>query len=210
MKLYLRVLATGIVVALAAAACGAGTGEGAAGAKPAVQTAAAAPAATQAAAPVAAAPAKPQFLLVVGDTIRGNLGLNPVEIQLTAPGIHCTQQSRFPQTGRIVWRMKVIDPANGKYMDDKQIKDFTITFPDGKGDTFKYGGHGGTKENPADFLWAAGYTIPADYPTGAFNVKIQATDFEGRTGTFDQFKVANAQLTIVPKGQDYPESHSGK
>ena len=203
-----RILATGTSVMLLAAACGGtGTGEPAASA-PAVVTAAPA---TQAQAPTQpAAVAKPQFLVVVGDTIRGNLGLNPVEILLTAPGIHCTQQSRFPQTGRIVWRMKVMDPATGKYMDDKQIKSFTITFPDGKSDVFKYGGHGGTKENPADFLWAAGFTIPADYPTGLFNVKIVATDNEGRTGTFDQFKVSNAQLTIVAKGQDYPETHSGK
>ena len=199
----LRILATSVAVMLVAAACGgAGTGEGAATA--AVQTAA--PAASQAQAAPAAA--KPQYLIVVGDTIRGNLGLNKTEILTTAPGLHCTQQSRFPQTGRIVWRMKVMDPATGKYLDDKAIKSFTITFPDGKSDTFKYGGHGGTKENPADMLWAAGFTIPADYPTGLFNVKIQATDLEGRTGTFDQFKVAFAQLTIVPKGMDYPESHT--
>ena len=209
MKLHLRVLATGVALALAAAACGAGTGEGTGAPKAAVQTVAPA-AATQAQAAPAAALAKPQFLIVVGDTIRGNLGLNPVEIAVVPPGIHCTQQSRFPQTGRIVWRMKVIDPATGKYMDDKQVKDFTITYPDGKGDVLKYGGHGGTKENPADFMWAVGFTVPADYPTGAFNAKIQATDFEGRTGVFDQFKVNIAQLTIVAKGQDYPETHAGK
>jgi hypothetical protein len=206
MTLYPRILASGVAALFVAAACGTGTGEGAATA--AVQTAA--PATQAQVATPAPAPAKPQFLIVVGDTIRGNLGLNPVEVLTTAPGIHCTQQSRFPQTGRIVWRMKVIDPATGKYLDDKQIKDFSITYPDGKKDTFKYGGHGGTKENPADFLWAAGFTIPADYPTGAFNVKIQATDNEGRTGLFDQFKVAFAQLIIVPKGQDYPETHAGK
>ncbi len=207
MKLYPRILATGVAAMLLAAAC-AGTGTGEA---PAVTTsAAAAPAATQAVTPAAVPTApKPQFLIVVGDTIRGKLGLNKVEELLTAPGLHCTQQSRFPQGQRIVWRMKVIDPATGKYMDDKQVKDFTITYPDGKTDVLKYAGHGGTKENPADFLWAAGYTVPIDYPTGLFNVKIQATDFEGRTGIFDQFKVSFAQLTIVPVGKDYPESHSG-
>ena len=42
MKLYPRALASGVVALLVAAACGAGTGEGAA--TPAVQTAAAAPA----------------------------------------------------------------------------------------------------------------------------------------------------------------------
>lgn len=207
MKLYLRILAIGVATMLLAAACGAGgTGEGAATPAPVVT---AAPAATQAQAAPAATPAKPQYLIVVGDTIRGKLGLNPVEVLLTAPGLHCTQQSRFPQGGRIVWRMKVIDPATGKYMDDKQVASFTITYPDGKTDKLVYGGHGGTKENPADFLWAVGFTVPETYPTGLFNVKIEATDLEGRKGVFDQFKVSFAQLMIVPKGQDYPPDHSG-
>lgn len=208
MKAHTRILATGVAVALAAAACGAGTGEGVP-ASSALKTAAPAATGAQAATP-AATPAKAQYLIVVGDTIRGQLGLNDVEKQLAAPGIHCTQQSRFPQGGRIVWRMKVIDPTTGKYLDDKQIKEFTLTFPDGKSDVFKYGGHGGTKEQPADMLWAAGYTVPLDYPTGAFNVKIQATSVEGAVGTFEQFKVPFAQLTVVPAGKDYPESHSGK
>lgn len=190
MNVRLRVLASGVAVLLVAAACGGTTGEGAASP--------AAPAQTQ------AAPAAPNVLVVVGDTIRGNLGLNEVEKVLTAPGIHCTQQSRFPQGGRIVWRMKALDPISGKYLDDKQISSFTITYPDGKTDVLKYAGHGGTKENPQDFLWAVGYTVPLDYPTGAFNVKIQAKSLEGAVGTFDQFKVAAAQLTIVPAGKDYP------
>ncbi|MDE3111976.1 MAG: hypothetical protein KGN00_01375 [Chloroflexota bacterium] len=204
-KLVLRVLASGVALVLVAASCGASTGEGA----PAAPAASAAPA-TQAQAATAAAPAQPQFLVVMGDTIRGNLGLNKTEILTTAPGIHCTQQNRFPQGGRIVWRMKVMDPATGKYMDNKQIASFTITYPDGKTDKLAYGGHGGTKEKPADMLWAVGYTVPNDYPTGLFPVKIVATDLEGRTGTFDQFKVDIAQLTIVPKGMDYPESHEAK
>ena len=190
MTVRLRVLASGVAVLLVAAACGGTTGE--------VATSPAAPAQTQ------AAPAVPKVLVVVGDTIRGNLGLNEVEKVLTAPGIHCTQQSRFPQGGRIVWRMKALDPISGKYLDDKQISSFTITYPDGKTDVLKYAGHGGTKENPQDFLWAVGYTVPLDYPTGAFNVKIQAKSLEGAVGTFDQFKVAAAQLTIVPAGKDYP------
>jgi hypothetical protein len=207
MKLYLRVLAIGVAAMLLAAACGGGTGEAPVTANtptPGGATAAATPAAPPAAAP------KPAFLVIVGDTIRGSLGLNPVEKLLEAPGIHCTQQSRFPQGGRIVWRMKAMDPLTGKYLDDKQIKEFTITYPDGKKDVLKYGGHGGTKESPQDYLWAVGFTVPVDYPTGAFNVKIEATSAEGVKGVFDQFKVAAAQLIITPAGKDYPPDHSGK
>ncbi len=193
-----RVLASGVAVVLVAASCGGATGEG-----PAAPTATAAPA-TQAQAPAQPTQAKAQYLVVVGDTVRGTLGLTDVEKQAAAPGIACTQQSRFPEGGRIVWRMKVVDPLTDKYMDDKQIKSFTITYPDGKTDNLKYSGHGGTKENPADYLWAVGFTVPDTYPTGLFPVKLQATSVEGAVGVYDQFKVAGAELTITPKGQDYP------
>ena len=189
MRLIPRVLAIGVAFLFIAASCGASTGEGAS----------AAPAAAATKAPVTpAAAAAPKFLIVTGDTIRSNYKLTPEQLALTYPGIHCTQQSRFPQGGRIVWRMKVIDPSTGKPLDDKAIASFTITFPDGKSDKFAYGGHGGTKEAPQDYLWAVGYTIPLDYPTGTFNVKIEAKSVDGATGTFDQFKVTPAQLTIVP------------
>lgn len=198
MNLRTRVIASSVAALVLAAACGAGTGESAATPTTAAKAATSAPAATQAAAKLAAP------LVIVGDTIRGKLGLNEVEVLLQGPGLHCTQQSRFPQGGRIVWRMKALDPVTGKYLDDKEISSFTITFPDGKTDKLAYGGHGGTKEKPEDFLWAVGYTVPLDYPTGAFNVKIEAKASDGRIGTFDQFKVAFAQLTITAKDKDYP------
>ena len=193
MRLIPRALAPSIALILVAASCGTGTGEGAATptAPAAVQRAATAPAS-------AAVAAAPKFLIIVGDTIRGQLNLTEEDKLLQYPGIHCTQASRFPQGQRIVWRLKVIDPTTGKFMDDKQIDTFTIAFPDGKSDKFVYGGHGGTKENPADRLWAAGYTVPIDYPTGLFPVKIQAKSIDGAIGTFDEFKVSFAQLTIVP------------
>ena len=197
MTLRTRILASGVAVLLLAASCGASTGESAASPSAAKATqAAAAPTAT----PLVLA----KQLVIVGDTIRGKLGLTETEALLTAPGIHCTQQSRFPQGGRIVWRMKALDPISGKYLDDKEIASFTITYPDGKTDKFAYGGHGGTKEAPQDFLWAVGYTVPLDYPTGNFNVKIEAKSVAGAVGTFDQFKVAFAQLIITPVGKDYP------
>lgn len=188
MSPFPRILAIGVTFLFIAASCGPSTGEGSVSASPAKTQAAAA-----SASPVAAAP---KFLVVVGDTIRGKLNLDEQQVLLQYPGIHCTQQSRFPQGQRIVWRMKVIDPTTGKYMDDKQIASFAITFPDGKGDKFVYGEHKGA--SGSDFLWAVGFTIPIDYPTGAFNYKIEAKSSEGAVGTFDQFKVSFAQLAIVP------------
>ena len=197
MTLRARLLATCVAALMLAAACGSGTGEGAASPTTAAK-------ATQAAAATQAAPVLAKSLIVLGDTIRSQQGLNDTEKILGAPGIHCTQQSRFPQGGRIVWRMKALDPLTGKYLDDKDLSSFTITFPDGKSDKLVYGAHGGTKEAPQDFLWAYGWTVPADYPTGALNVVIKATAASGATGTFEPFKVTAAQLTITKAGQDYP------
>lgn len=197
MTLRTRILASGVAALMLAAACGGGTGEGSA-------TPTTAAKASEAPTAAAKAPTLAKPLVMLGDTIRGNLGLNDTEKLLTAPGIHCTQQSRFPQGGRIVWRMKVLDPLTGSYLSDKDITSFTITYPDGKSDKLAYGGHGGTKEAPQDMLWAVGYTVPLDYPTGNFNVKIEAKTNDGRVASFEQFKVAFAQLIITPKDKEYP------
>ncbi len=190
------VLAVGTALMLVAASCGAGTGE--APAAPAAATAAPATAAAQPATP--AAP-KPTHLLVTGDTVRGQIGLTDAEKKLdVATGLHCVVMSRFPQGSRIVWRVKVLDPLTQASLDDKALEHVRITFPDGKTDVLKYGGHGGTKENPADRFWAVGFTVPADYPTGVFNFKIEAKSLEGVIGTwgYDAFKVSFAQLQIIP------------
>ena len=173
----------------ALASCGGGTGETATSA-----TTAPAPAATT------AATAKPQvatFLILQGDTVRSPEGLTDEEKTF----LSCVQQSRYPQGSRIVWRYRVIDPLTSKTLDDKAIKSFERVLPDGKTQAFKYGGHGGTKEAPAEFFWTSGFSVSKDYPTGLFSYQLKATSIDGAIGTFDQFKVPAAQLTIVPLGK---------
>lgn len=167
------------------ASCGGGTGE--TGTAPTT-------------APTVAATAAPQvatFLILQGDTVRSPEGLTDEEKTF----LSCTQQSRFPQGSRIVWRFRALDPLTSKALDDKAIKSFDLVLPDGKTQAFKYGGHGGTKEAPAEFFWTAGYSVTKDYPTGAFNYQIKATSLSGVIGAWDQFKVPSAQLQIVPIGK---------
>jgi hypothetical protein len=186
-----RILATSASITFvvgALASCGGGTGETATSA-----TTAPAPAATT------AATAKPQvatFLLLQGDTVRSPEGLTDEEKTF----LSCVQQSRFPQGSRVVWRFRALDPISGKALDDKAIKSFDLVLPDGKTQIFKYGGHGGTKEAPAEFFWTSGFSIPKDYPTGAFSYQIKAISLDGAIGTWDQFKVPAAQLTVVKAG----------
>lgn len=187
MKPATRVIAAGVALILVAASCGGSTGEA-----PTAPT-------TQAATP---AP-KPQFLNLIVDTVRGTAGVTDDEKKADNPAsLVCVVMSKFPQGGRIVWRVRVVDPLTGKALDDKALELVTLTLADGKTEPLKYGPHGGTKENPLDFFWAAGWTVPNDYPTGIFNFKIEAKGKEGATGSygFDYFKVPAAQLQIIPAG----------
>jgi hypothetical protein len=188
LRRILAISGSSIFVVGALASCGGGTGETAASAT----TAPSAPATTAA----TAAPQKATFLILQGDTVRSPEGLTDQEKTY----LSCVQQSRFPQASRIVWRYRVLDPLTNKALDDKAIKSFEVTLPDGKTAAFKYGGHGGTKENPAEFFWTAGFSIPKDYPTGAFNYSVKAVSQDGAIGTFDQFKVPAAQLQVVAFG----------
>ena len=191
MSLFPRILAISVAFLFIAASCGASTGEGSGTAAPATTQAAAAPTA-----PVAATP---KALILHGDTVRSPEGLTAEQKTY----LSCVEFSRFPQGARIVWRFRAIDPISGQALDDTAIKSFVITLPDGKTADFKYGGHGGTKPNYLDYFWTTGFSLPATYPTGAFSYKITATSNTGLVGTWasDQFKVAAAQLTIVPAGK---------
>ncbi|HZP97799.1 MAG TPA: hypothetical protein VFC31_15890 [Candidatus Limnocylindria bacterium] len=187
-----RILATtasSVFVVGALASCGGGTGETATSA-----TLAPSVAATSAA---AATSQKATFLILQGDTVRSPEGLTDEEKAY----LSCVQQSRFPQGSRIVWRFRVLDPLTNKPLDDKAMASFDLILPDGSKTPFKYGGHGGTKENPAEYFWTAGFSIPKDYPTGLFSYQVKAVSTAGATGTFEQMKVPAAQLTIVPLGK---------
>ncbi len=187
-----RILATTasiVFVVGALASCGGGTGETATSATAAPSVAAT----TQA----TAAPQKATYLLLQIDTVRSPEGLTDEEKTF----LSCVQQSRFPQSSRIVWRARVFDPLTNKALDDKAIKSFDLTLPDGTKQAFKYGGHGGTKPDYAEYFWTAGFSIPATYPTGLFTYQVKATNLDGAIGTFDQFKVTSSQLTIVPAGK---------
>ncbi len=190
----LRVTAALVMTGAVLTSCGgAGTGETASKAPAAVVTA---PAATVAPAAAPAAPAAAKALILVGDVVRGPNRLTPDEKVY----LSCVQANRIPQDGQIVWRFKVIDPATAKPMDDKALKSFVLTLPDGSTKALKYGGHGGPNKTD-DFFWTTSFDVPKDYPTGAFPYKILATSTDGITGSYDQFKIASAMLQVVAFGK---------
>lgn len=51
--------------------------------------------------------------------------------------------------------------------------------------------------NPVDFFWTVGWVVPEGYPTGTVPYTVNATAKDGRTGVYEQFKVALAMLTVT-------------
>jgi hypothetical protein len=125
-------------------------------------------------------------LFIAGDMERG--------VQQGAPGPLCVLNNQFKHLEKVVWRVRVQD-QNGNVLDDKGLKSVVVELPDGKKIEAKFGGH--PPRAPTDTLWAAAWIVPSDYPTGTFAYKVTATDTQGNTQTWEPFKVASSQLTIM-------------
>ena len=76
------------------------------------------------------------------------------------------------------------------------LKNLTIELPDGRKVEAKFKGHP-NRPPVTDHFWSTSWIIPADYPTGTFSYKVVATDMQGQTQTWEPFKVAASQLTVL-------------
>lgn len=132
-------------------------------------------------------------LIIYWDTVTGADGI-PAEERAQRV---CILQSRYPQGGKIVWRIRIVDPVTGEQLDDTALRHVTLTLPDGTTKAATFGPHPGPPRDPTDHFWAVSFAIPADYPTGEFKWKLEAEDVDGRTGVNDYFNVAAALTQIV-------------
>jgi hypothetical protein len=126
-------------------------------------------------------------LFFEGDMVRG--------AQQGAPGPFCVLTSQFKHKEEVAWRIRVLD-QDGKPVDDKGLKSLAIQLPDGKTIEAHFRGHP-PKPPQTDYFWATSWIIPDDYPTGTFAYKVVATDMQGQTQTWEPFKIAASQLTIL-------------
>jgi hypothetical protein len=111
-------------------------------------------------------------------------------------GPFCVLASQFKRKEEVAWRVRVLD-ADGKMVDDKGLKSLVVELADGKTFELKHKGH--PRAPPVtDFFWSGAWVIPEDQPTGSLTYKVIATDLQGQTQTWEPFKVAASQLTIVP------------
>lgn len=109
----------------------------------------------------------------------------------------CVLASQFKRKDMVVWRIRVLDRATGEPLDDKALKSLQVELPDGQKFAAKYGPHP-PKGKPSDYFWSVAWEIPADYPTGTLSYTVNAVDQQGRAATWQPFKMAPSQLTVIP------------
>jgi hypothetical protein len=131
-----------------------------------------------------------QFLFIDADNVLGPTNLTAEE----RPTKTCVQASRFAHNEEVVWRVKVFDPLTGEPMDDTVLASLKVVLPDQTLD-LHYGPH--PRDNPLGFFWTTSWVVPEGYPDGVINYTIEATANDGRTGTWEQFEVAAANLTVT-------------
>jgi len=129
-----------------------------------------------------------QKLFFEGDMVRG-----VQQAGLTGPA--CVLTSQFRRKESVVWRVRVLDAA-GKAVDSSALKSLAVELPDGQKFSMRFGPH--PRGRTDDYFWSASWVIPADYPTGTFAYKVTAVDLQGRSHTWEPFKIQLSQLTVIP------------
>lgn len=131
-----------------------------------------------------------QFVFLDADTVLGPKNLTDEE----KPAKTCVQYSRFAHNEQVVWRVKVLDPLTGEEMDDTMIDSLSVALPTETLD-LHYGGH--PSSDPLGFFWTTSWVVPEGYPEGIINYTIDAVAADGRSGSWEQFEVGAANLTVT-------------
>jgi hypothetical protein len=120
----------------------------------------------------------------------GDLVRHTVENQA---GPFCVLTNQFKRKEAVAWRIRVLD-STGDVADDKVLKSVVVELGDGQKLPAHYGPHG---KPPTDYFWSLHWVIPADFPTGSLGYKVIATTMDGTTQTWEPFKRAPTQLTVI-------------
>lgn len=127
-------------------------------------------------------------LFFEGDMVRGRPKAGPT-------GPVCVLTSQFKRSEKVVWRVRVFDPAKSKQLGKAGLKSVFVELPDGKKLKMRFGTH--PRKKVTDTFWATSWQIPADYPTGRLAYKVVATDGSGRVHTWHPFNIRNSEFTVI-------------
>jgi hypothetical protein len=128
-------------------------------------------------------------LFFEGDIVRG--------AQPGAPGPFCVLNNQFKRLEKVVWRIRVLDQS-AQPLDEKGLKSLIVQLPDGTKLEGRFGPHPPPHQGPAaDFFWTSVWIVPDEYPSGTFFYKVVATDLQGQAHTWEPFKNAHSQFTVV-------------
>lgn len=127
-------------------------------------------------------------LFFEGDMVRGVPKGGPT-------GPVCVLTSQFKRGEKVVWRLRVYDPAKSKQLGKAGLKSLVVELPDGKKYKMHYRTH--PRKNVTDTFWTAAWVIPKNYPTGSFAYKVVATEKSGKVHSWQPFNIKNSQFTVV-------------
>ncbi len=126
-------------------------------------------------------------LFFEGDVVRG---AGP-----TAKGPGCVLNSHFKRGEIAIFRLRLLDPKTGASLDDKAVKGVIVELSNGEKFAMNYHQH--PPKEPTDWFWVGGWPITEAQPTGSLTYKIIATTLSGDSVTWQPFKVASSQVTVV-------------
>jgi hypothetical protein len=110
-------------------------------------------------------------------------------------GPFCVLANQFRRKEAVAWRIRVLEQS-GATADDKVLKSVVVELSDGQKLPAKFGPHP-ARGTPTDFFWSLHWVVPADFPTGSLGYKVVATYLDGNTQTWEPFKRAPTQLTVI-------------
>ncbi|HSO28683.1 MAG TPA: hypothetical protein VLS28_02160 [Candidatus Sulfomarinibacteraceae bacterium] len=174
-----------LMIGVLVAACGSATPPGG-GATASPTTVAPTPS------PVAATeePVPPAALVIQTDTVLGPKNLTEAERGQKI----CIQLNKFAHNEQIVWRVRVIDGATGERLDDTAVASVELKLPT-ETLALRYGPH--PRDNPLESFWTTSWVVPEGFPSGTVPYTLTAEGIDGRTGSFEQFPIPFAMLTVT-------------
>lgn len=102
----------------------------------------------------------------------------------------------FPRGSTVTFQAFAAETKTGNISGTSDLKYFNVLVPGQK--TLKLAFKApATKKPPVPWRWSATWTIPADYPLGLVQIKVNLKSKKGGYGSFVQVPVATSQLTVT-------------